>query len=1368
PVAQPSSVTTNEDTVKTFALSDFLFNDVEGDSLVSITIGSLALASGDTLTVDQGAGQIAVVNGMTVTAAQLTSLTYTPAANANGSVRSTFSFTVNDVDAGTVAATMTINVTAVNDSPTDLALSANAVAENQPVGTAVGIFTTSDPDTGDSFTYALVSGSGSTDNASFQISNDELETNAVLDFESQSSYSIRVRSTDAGGLSIEKVFTITATDVNDAPSDVTLSNNTIAENQPAGTTVGSFTTTDQDLGDSFTYSLVSGSGSSDNSLFQIVGNALQINASLDFEVQSTYSVRIHTTDAGGLTFEKVFTIFVTDVNDRPTDLNLSSTTEAEDQPVGTPIGTFSIVDEDAGDTFTYALVPSSGSADNARFRIVGGVLQTNAVLNFEAQATYSIRVRTTDAGGLTFEKSLTITATNVNETPVDLQLSSSTLPEEQPVGTVIGTLSTTDPDVGDTFTYSLVIGTGSSDNALFQITGNTLQTNAILNFETQQTYSIRIRTTDAGGLMTEKTFVITVSNVNEAPTSLTLSNDTLAERQPIGTPVGTFSSTDPDSGSVFTYSLVSGVGASDNLFFKIVGGTLETNAVLDFNTQPIYSIRVRTTDAGGLSFENVFTITLTSINKAPTDLELSSNTIAENQPSGTAIGTFSSTDPDSGDTFTYSLVPGVGSTDNAAFQIVGGQLQSSAVFNFETQSSYSIRVRTTDAGGLTFERVFSVSVTDVNEAPSDIALSPSTVAENQAADTAFGIFSTIDPDAGDMFTYILVPGTGATDNSQFRVIGNILQTAESLDFETQSSYSIRIRTTDAGGLSTEKVFTVQVTNINESPTALTLSASSIAENQPVGLIVGTFATTDPDIGDTFTYTLITGIGSDDNASFAIVGNTLKTAAVLNFEVQATYSIRVRTTDSGGLTVEKVFSISATNVDEAPTDLNLAGTTVAENQPVGTTIGTLTTADPDQGDTFNYSLVTGTGSSNNALFQIVGSSLQTNAILNFEAQSSYSVRIRSTDAGGLTIEKSFVVTATNVNEAPTDLALSNNILAENQPIGTVIGTFTTTDPDVGETFTYALVFGVGSTDNAAFKIVGNALQVNSILSFAAQSIYSVRVQSTDVGGLTIQKTFTINLTSATNNHAPSDLTLSANHVSENLPVGTLIGALTTSDPDVGDTFTYSLVSGTAGTDNDLFQIVGNTLQTNAVFDFETKSSYTVRIRITDAGGLTADKVFTILIDDADDPPLVTLTTGSTTTLTGKHIAVDSGATIVDPDTPDLKNDRIVVTIKEGDQTPDQLRLISNGKGADKLKVAGGHLKLGKTSLGTVTGGKKGEPLTISFDTDVTNELAQRVIRNISFQTHRSNTGTRKIDIQVFDASGNSNLPSTKTVVVGNPV
>jgi hypothetical protein len=131
----------------------------------------------------------------------------------------------------------------------------------------------------------------------------------------------------------------------------------------------------------------------------------------------------------------------------------------------------------------------------------------------------------------------------------------------------------------------------------------------------------------------------------------------------------------------------------------------------------------------------------------------------------------------------------------------------------------------------------------------------------------------------------------------------------------KSSYAVRVRSADQGGLSTEKAFTVTVTNLNETPADITLSSATVAENSAVGTAVGNFTTTDLDAGNTFTYTLVSGEGSADNASFTIDGGTLKTAASLNFEMKSSYAVRVRSADQGGLSTEKAFTVTVTNVNE---------------------------------------------------------------------------------------------------------------------------------------------------------------------------------------------------------------------------------------------------------------------------------------------------------------------------------------------------------------------------------------------------------------------------------------------------------------------
>ena len=204
-------------------------------------------------------------------------------------------------------------------------------------------------------------------------------------------------------------------------------------------------------------------------------------------------------------------------------------------------------------------------------------------------------------------------------------------------------------------------------------------------------------------------------------------------------------------------------------------------------------------------------------NLTPTGVNLTGRSIAENATIGTTVGTFSTNDPNPGDTFTYTLVAGTGSTDNASFTIVGNQLQSNAAFDFETKGSSAIRVRTTDQGGLSFEMIFIVTVTNVNENPTALNFSPATIAENLPIGTPIGTFSTVDPDVGDTFTYTLVPGAGSTDNASFTIVGNTLQSAAVFNFEVKSSYSILVETKDSGALGGSRVVIVNVTNVNEAP-----------------------------------------------------------------------------------------------------------------------------------------------------------------------------------------------------------------------------------------------------------------------------------------------------------------------------------------------------------------------------------------------------------------------------------------------------------------------------------------------------------------------------------------------------------------------
>ena len=130
-------------------------------------------------------------------------------------------------------------------------------------------------------------------------------------------------------------------------------------------------------------------------------------------------------------------------------------------------------------------------------------------------------------------------------------------------------------------------------------------------------------------------------------------------------------------------------------------------------------------------------------------------------------------------------------------------------------------------------------------------------------------------------SFTLTEGQGDTDNDSFTIDGDQLKIAESFDYETKDEYSIRVRGTDAGGLSIEKVFTINVSDANDAPIGITLSEDSVPENQKKGYTVGKLSGIDPDAGDKLTFTLVDDAA--DNAQFTLSGTSVHTAGPFDAE-----------------------------------------------------------------------------------------------------------------------------------------------------------------------------------------------------------------------------------------------------------------------------------------------------------------------------------------------------------------------------------------------------------------------------------------------------------------------------------------------------
>jgi len=652
-----------------------------------------------------------------------------------------------------------------------------------------------------------------------------------------------------------------------------------------------------------------------------------------------------------------------------------------------------------------------------------------------------------------------------------------------------------------------------------------------------------------------------------------------------------------------------------------------------------------------------FTIQATSTNSQPSDIALIPVVVLENSPPG-PVGSLSTTDLDSGETHSYTLVAGAGSTDNALFSISGATLSLLASPNFEaTSGSYSIRVRTTDNGSSpgNFEKSFLIAITDLNESPTSLSLNGATLVENNPPGVVVGTFAAADPDAGSSHTFALTGGTGADDNATFSISGNTLIINASADSETKSAYSIRVRATDNGnpGLTRDQVFAISVSGVNEVPTLLTLNGGSLAENGVANATAGTLTAVDPDVGSSHSFALVSGSGGEDNASFSILGNALRITAPANFEEQNSYKVRIRVTDNGGLTLDTAFTIAVTDVNEAPTNLVLSLNSIAENNAPNAIVGLLSASDPDTAASHTFSLVAGSGDTGNGNFTIVGNALRITQTANFEGQQSYSVRIRATDTGNaaLTVDRSLGVSVTNVNEPPTNLALDDAFVAEQSAIGTTVGLLTISDPDAGTLPVYTLVPGPGDDDNGSFTITGAALVTAKALDYETKSSYTVRIRAADGGGpeMTTETTLAVTVTDV--DEEPGDIALTSTAIAENNIAGAYVGTLTVNDPLAAGPVSFALASGTGDTDNGSFSIQGTSLRLNASADFEAKSSYHLRVRATDSGNpaLSHDQSLVVSINDVNEPPRFTkganqvalATSGTAYTIPNWATGIDDG-------------------------------------------------------------------------------------------------------------------------------
>ena len=989
--------------------------------------------------------------------------------------------------------TLVIEVTEENPNPpTGITLSDTTVAENAAMGTTIGTLETMDADVGDEHRYEIL-GSLSDQFQIVEKRNDngiftfELRTSVELNYEEQSTYEINLSTDDGGDDGIyDTTFVISVQDKNDAPTGIQVFNaldepvTSVPENSSA-ILVGILRAVDEDsVRKETNYNDHSYRLGDTNVPFSIQNDTLWTKESFDFDFENkkSYTINVEVTDNNNGSNDGSFSLVITveDVNETPENITLSKNTIAENKRVGTIIGTLRTEDVDRDDSHTYVL---SGEHANF-FRIDGKELKTKKVFNYETDSSnYEISITTKDQGDSTLTEDFIITVENTNDAPTLITLTRDSVAENQK-DAAIGVLSSVDEDDEDRNNEYIY----SSDNGLFTISKDTLKTSSRLDYEEFPIRHVTITTDDGQGGVFSQPFLIKVTNENDPPTDIELNAGSIAENIEGRVVIGTVSTVDQDINDEHVYTV-------DDTAFSFDGNKLITDTPFDYEAQDSYDIHITSTDGIDDVLE-LFTIYVTDVNDAPSAIQLTHTSVAENTPIGTLVGTLSTIDDDllgGNDRHLYRLVND-NDSESKFFRISGDRLEIDTTFNYEIQSSYDLVLVTTDREGASLQQSFTITIEDVNDVPTSLSLSNDVVKEKEEAYTVIGILSTEDEDDLNMdsvYTYSI-------DNDTFKIDNDTLKTNRELDFETQSEYLVAITTVDGRGGTRTEDFLLKVSNVNEPPTAITLSNDQIAENNPADTLIGILFTTDEDLlnnnksNDTHSYTLVE---DTDKNIFTIQADTLKTKVRFNYEQRESYPISILVTDKEGSAHMESFTIAIQDRNDAPMDISLSKNTVTENEAIGTVVGILSTDDeddPSMDSIYTYSV-------NNDTFKIAHDTLKTNRILDFETLRNYDIDITVEDGEGGTFPKTFTIDIHNIRNEPgntndfnrpTDILFELlNTLTLDLKTGENIVRLSAIDLDADDSAS----FSVDGATNDFFEVVGDTIKLAKSIDQGMYTVYT---------------------------------------------------------------------------------------------------------------------------------------------------------------------------------------------------------------------------------------------------------------------------------------
>jgi len=482
-----------------------------------------------------------------------------------------------------------------------------------------------------------------------------------------------------------------------------------------------------------------------------------------------------------------------------------------------------------------------------------------------------------------------------------------------------------------------------------------------------------------------------------------------------------------------------------------------------------------------------------------------------------------------------------------------------------------------------------------------------TIDDNMANGALVMNVNASDPDAGQTLTYAITAGNTSTafgiDNAGKITVEN------SGALKTNDSFNLTIKVTDNGSpqLSATATLIINITHINDPP-VINNKQVTISDDKSIGNLVTTVSASDPDNGQTLSYSITAGNTASsfniDNSGKITVNNpdALKVNDVFNLTIQAT--------DDGSpvLSGTGMVTININHINDPPV-VQDEQVDISDDVTANTIIATLTASDPDINQTLSFSITSG---NSNTVFEIDQSGNimvnKPNALL---TKDLFSLTVTVTDNGSPSLSSNAWVTISvnHVNDPPVvhdqQVSISDDIL-QDELVTTVIAS----DPDPGQELTFSITGG--NTGNAFYIDNSGNLKVNDISSLKQKHSFQLLVNVSDNGNPVLSADATVDILV---NHVNDPPVVNNQQVtiSDQLTNGSFVMQVNAHDPDVGQTLSYDLIS---GNQNNAFSLDNN--GRISVSNHQALSSVNVFqliVEVSDNGspGMTSAATMSIYID-----------------------------------------------------------------------------------------------------------------------------------------------------------